>query len=272
MSAGGQGLLQVARSGSGDTRVLLLHELAGSHRSFRWAEPILTDWCEVYAVDLLGTGDSPPVPTDASLDDFADAVASTVEHLGIAPVLIAGVAVGGAIAASVAARYPHLVSGLVVACMGHEIGADNVEYIRRRVPIVEAGGMAAAEELSLAKSYPAELRATRPEVFEDYRADFLRADPVGYNAQGLALSNAGAAMGEALARVQVPTILVAGALDPLFPPESMERTASSVEALLDLRMLPEAAHLPHVQDPEGFADAIRDVAVAARQAPSREQT
>lgn len=62
---------------------------------------------------------------------------------------------------------------------------------------------------------------------------------------------------EELARIDVPTSLLWGRLDPLFP----LRIAEAVSAThgWPLRVIDDAGHLPHVEQPEAFVDALTSV-------------
>lgn len=94
--------------------VLLLHELAGSARTFLPLVPMLVaGGREVVALDLPGHGHSDPVP-GSDLDGTAWAVAGALDEVTTAPVDLVGVDYGGFLALSIAALFGSRVRRLVV--------------------------------------------------------------------------------------------------------------------------------------------------------------
>lgn len=84
----------------------------------------------VIVVDAPGFGNSAPADVFApgaepSLDTYADALAALLDELGVTTVDLAGLSMGGSVAASFASRYPERVRGL--ALLDTSIGADTPE-------------------------------------------------------------------------------------------------------------------------------------------------
>lgn len=94
--------------------VLLLHELAGSARTFLpLVEPLIATGREVVVLDLPGHGHSSAVP-GSDLDGNAWAVAGALDEVTAEPMDIVGVDYGGFLALSIAALFPTRVRSLIV--------------------------------------------------------------------------------------------------------------------------------------------------------------
>jgi pimeloyl-ACP methyl ester carboxylesterase len=81
-------------AGSGETPVLLLHELGGSSESWRAVTPLLAADRRVVAVDLRCAGRSEKPPGGFTLADAADDLAALLRALDIDRVDVVGAALG----------------------------------------------------------------------------------------------------------------------------------------------------------------------------------
>lgn len=249
-------MLQLTQTGGSGPPVLLLHELGGSAATFRWLGAHL-DGRRVIAVHLPGTEGSPHVMGEPSLASMAEAVAETMRS--VVPnerSVVVGVAGGAGVAAALAARHPSHVAALVYCSLGATLSPETIDYIHARVPVVREGGMGAVVDKSLARSFPAELRVGREELYADYCAAFLASDVEGYVAQQLALAGSAAELPELLAAVVAPTVVLGGRLDELFPPPMLDSAAAQVPNLVARINLPGVAHLPHLQAPAALAAVV----------------
>jgi pimeloyl-ACP methyl ester carboxylesterase len=96
------------------TPVLMLHELAGSARSFAPMVPhLVAGGREAVALDLPGHGRSEAVP-GSSLDGCARRVAAALDEVTTDPVDVVGVDFGGYLALSIASMFPDRVRRMVL--------------------------------------------------------------------------------------------------------------------------------------------------------------
>lgn len=103
--------------GPADGPVLLL--LAGQANNHHWWDHVrggFEDTWRTVSLDQRGTGESRGPVTEWSTRTFADDAAVVLEHLGGRPVAVYGTSMGGRVAQVLAARHPHLVDRLVLAC------------------------------------------------------------------------------------------------------------------------------------------------------------
>jgi pimeloyl-ACP methyl ester carboxylesterase len=95
--------------------VILIPGSYGTYRTWNRIIPLLSDHCRLLAVDYVGTGDSdkPQKGFRYTIQEQSHVTAMMIEQLHLGKAHIVGVSYGGAIALSLAARYPGLVSKVV---------------------------------------------------------------------------------------------------------------------------------------------------------------
>jgi pimeloyl-ACP methyl ester carboxylesterase len=108
--------LRVVEAGSGPP-VILIHGLFVDHTSWDLVMPELAKAFRVVALDLPGFGASekpPPSRFPYGIGAFAEAIADLYAGLELGPAAVVGHALGGAVALTLAARHPELVSRLAL--------------------------------------------------------------------------------------------------------------------------------------------------------------
>jgi pimeloyl-ACP methyl ester carboxylesterase len=119
-------------SGGSGRPVLLLHGLAGHVGEWLNTMRHLFPRCRTVALDQRGHGRSTRMPDDLSRDAFVDDVAAVIASAAIEhPVVLIGQSMGAHTAFLTAARYPHLVSQLVMI-EGDVGGGDGEELAALR--------------------------------------------------------------------------------------------------------------------------------------------
>ncbi len=237
-------------------KVLLLHGIGGG--AAIWADEgsgtvraLESAGHRALAIDLPGYGGAPGVP---DLDGFVDAVLTA---LGDQAAVIVGHSMGGMVAQEVAARSPQRVRGLVLTCtsaaFGKNDGAWQAQFVADRLAPLDAGlgmpGMAARLVPGLvAPLASAAVRRIATEVMS-------RVPEATY--RGALRAIAGFDRREAIARIAVPTLLLAAAHDRTAPPEVMRRMADRI-AGSEYLCLADAGHIANVEQPAAFNAALLD--------------
>ena len=244
-------------AGSGNPPVVLLH--AFPVNAAMWDEQIavlVRQW-RVLAPDLPGFGHTDP-PADAgaaSMEAWADLVAGLVRSLGLGPVVVGGLSMGGYVAFALLRRHPHLVAGLVLA--DTRAGTDTPEVIERRTSQqrqVREGKVADVIEAMLGTLLSDQTRADRPEVVERARALMATTPPDGIVFALEAMKNRPDAAGE-LGGIAVPVLVLVGEHDGPSPPSVAEEMAAAVPNAR-LEVIPTAGHLSNLEAPEAFNRAL----------------
>jgi pimeloyl-ACP methyl ester carboxylesterase len=116
------------------TAVIAVHGLTMSHRT--WA-PVAArlPGLMIVAPDLRGRGASSHLPAPYGIGQHASDVKATLDHLGVKRVVAVGHAMGGYVCEKLAARYPELVSELVLVDGGltpePPVGVEIDEFIEQ---------------------------------------------------------------------------------------------------------------------------------------------
>lgn len=101
-------------AGSGP-ELILLHGLLGTASTWELTIPRLAEESTVYAVDALGIGESERVPgIDARLEAQADRMVRFMDELAIPSADFLATSHGGAVALTIAAKYPARVKNLIL--------------------------------------------------------------------------------------------------------------------------------------------------------------
>jgi pimeloyl-ACP methyl ester carboxylesterase len=108
------GDLTVGRWGTGDQVVVAAHGVTANHASFHPLADALGDGFTLLAPDLRGRAGSRDLGAPYGMPAHADDVAALIEQLARRPVVLVGHSMGGFVAAVTAARYPDLVSHVVL--------------------------------------------------------------------------------------------------------------------------------------------------------------
>jgi pimeloyl-ACP methyl ester carboxylesterase len=109
-----EGALMGEVFGSGDPVVLALHGWSRSRRDFFGVlSPAGSSQLDAIALDLPGSGASPPPPGPWGSPEYADHVASVLDVMRV-PVVVLGHSFGGRIALHLAASRPDAIAGMVL--------------------------------------------------------------------------------------------------------------------------------------------------------------
>ncbi|HXV18221.1 MAG TPA: 2-succinyl-6-hydroxy-2,4-cyclohexadiene-1-carboxylate synthase [Gemmatimonadaceae bacterium] len=260
----GDGLsIHVASSGTGQPLVLL-HGFTGSTTTWEYLRSRLDSSHRVIAIDLPGHGRSSS-PSEASrypLERLADDLIMVLDALGLTRVALLGYSMGGRAALRFAIRYPDRLSALIL-----ESTSPGIEDLDRRSERVAADN-ALAElieksgiEAFVSKWEKLPIWKTQEALHEDVRGS-LRTQRLRNDPRGLANSLRGAGAGvdpdvlNQLHRITAPTLLLAGELDS--PYVAFARRLESGLPRAEVRLIPNAGHAAHLENPDGVVDAVTD--------------
>jgi pimeloyl-ACP methyl ester carboxylesterase len=168
-----------------------------------------------------------------TLDDMADDTVGLLEHLGIDVAHLVGASLGGMISQTVAVRHPERVLSLtsIMSTTGQqEVGQPHPEAIPALL------SPPAADREGYAESAVAAFRVIGSKGFdgsdEFVRERALRSFDRGYFPEGVARQLLGViASGDrtaALAKVEVPTLVIHGTADPLIDVSGGKATAAAI--------------------------------------------
>lgn len=213
----------------------------------------LRDEWRVVRLDLPGHGGSPLPPEPCSVAAIGADLLATLDGLGVGVASFCGVSLGGSVAMWVAANASERVERLVVAFSSAHYGGSDAWL--ERAATVRAAGTAAVADAVLARWFSPRLAARSPETVARMRAMIAATPAAGYAACCEALATFD--LRPELTRIDAPTLVVAGELDPATPVEHGELIAAAVPGAR-LELLPGVAHLGSYESPGPFNSLLRE--------------
>jgi pimeloyl-ACP methyl ester carboxylesterase len=224
--------------------VVMVHGLGGSSNSF---QPLMAglDGRRVIRPDLPGAARSALRPGQPTLMGLCQALRDLIRACGVTSAHLVGHSMGTLLCQYLAAAEPKLVTGLTLYGPILEPPAAARAGLKERAALARRDGMApVADAVSQGNLSPA-TRRNNPAAIAFVRESLLRQDPAGYATHCEALADAWPADHRAIV---CPTLLVAGADDPVAPPEMARRLAGLIRGA-ELEILPDCGHWPMIEAP-----------------------
>ena len=244
--------LDVVRQGHG-RNLVLLHSLLSDRTAFDKIAPRLARERTLWLVNLPGFGAS--APAGPTLEDFADRIAEQLVAQGLeGPTDLLGNGFGGFVSVALAVRHGRLFDRLVLVDTGAAIPSQGKPAFHGMARRVEEGGMEAVVGTALQRMFPDDFLAAHPAIAEERKASLRAAKPEHFAAACRALAQFDRRAD--IAAIRNPTLVVVGLLDTATPPALSRELATGIPGAT-LVELAHCGHSPHIQDPDGFWQAIK---------------
>ena len=241
------GRLHYLKVGSGPP-LFLLHSLGTNARFWKDVFPFLSGHFTIYALDMLGHGESDKPSSDYTIVDHARVVIKLMDLQRLSQVHLVGNSVGAQIGAEVAAAYPKRVERLaLVGLPSWSSEEERRELLERALDQLDDRGLPrprTLEELTPMFTHPS------PILLDRLNASRARAGEwVKKTLQQVWTYDAASRLGD----IRCPTILLFGDQDPLtkqlsFLEQHLPSARSSV--------LAESGHMPQVDTPQAVAKTL----------------
>ena len=226
--------------------IIFLHGYSDSWYSFSRVLPLLSPEYHAFALTQRGHGDSDKPECCYTPDDFAADVDAIMDVVGIEEATLVGASTGALFAQRVVLSYPRRVNRLVL------IGAQTpvneaVSGLREEVQALEdpvpPEFVREFQESTIYQPVPQEFLDTvvseslklPARVWRDYMEQAVLSIDHDYVVE--------------LREIDVPTLILWGEQDPLFPREEQERLAAAIPDTT-LKVYPETGHAVHWDRPE----------------------
>lgn len=249
-----RGTFRVAVDGDADAPSLILSNSLGT--TLEMWDPQVGAFAEHHRViryDTRGHGGSPVTPGPYSFSDLGQDVLAVLDALGIARAAFCGISMGGHtglwLGIHAASRFNAIAVCNSAALIGTARGWND------RAAIVREGGQAAMQSLAASSPgrwFSADFVAAQPAIVERAQSWIAAVAPEGYAAccEALATSD----LRGDLHRITTPTLLLAGASDPVTTvadAQAMQMRMAGAE----LTVVP-ASHLSNLEAPQAFDQAV----------------
>jgi 3-oxoadipate enol-lactonase len=247
------GTVNAAQIGEG-TPLFLFHSLLSDRASFDAIAPKLSRSFRLIVPELPGFGRSQAV--GGGLAEIADRMAEAVKDAAEGrEAIVLGNGYGGFVALQMAIRYPGIATKLILADCGAAFSEPGREAFRNMAAASKARGLAAITDVAMRRLFSPEFQADHPDLMAGRRAAFLRTDPEVFRAACDAL--AALDLRPELGNVRVPVLVLVGEHDEATPPPMSQELAAGLPRAR-LEIIPGCAHVPQLQSPYVFLDAIGD--------------
>jgi 3-oxoadipate enol-lactonase len=243
-------------TGSGAIALLLIHGFPLDRTLWSAQVCALTDVARVIAPDLRGFGESSLPIGAVTMDTYADDLHDLLDALNISRAVVAGLSMGGYVAFAFSRKYASRVHALILA--DTRALPDSPEAKKGRdssIALARSNGTVAVAEKMFPKMLTAQTIAENGEVANAARTLMSRQPAEGVIAALIALRDRPDST-PTLAQVAVPTLIVVGAEDMLTPPGDSEQLRDGIRGS-QLAVIPNAAHLSNLEQPEAFNQAVR---------------
>lgn len=247
------GTINAAQSGEGPP-LFLFHSLLSDRASFDAIVPRLSQSFRVIVPELPGFGRSQAV--SGGLADVADRMAEAVKDAaGGEDTIVLGNGYGGFVALQMAIRHPKIAKRLILADCGAAFSEAGREAFRNMAAASKAKGMAAITDVAMRRLFAPEFQAQHPDLMRERREAFLKTDPDMFRTACNALAELD--LRPELGQVKVPALVLVGEHDEATPPPMSRELAAGLPNAR-LKMIAGCAHVPQLQSPDAFLEAIGD--------------
>src|SRR5450432_2353696 len=247
------GRVNAAQLGKGPA-LFLFHSLLSDRASFDAVVPKLSQSFRVIVPELPGFGGSQAV--NGGLAEVADRMAEAVrDAAGRDGAIVLGNGYGGFVALQMAIRHPATASQLILADCDAAFSESGREAFRNMAAASKARGLSAITDVAMRRLFAPEFQARHPDLMRDRREAFLRTDPEVFRAACGALAELD--LRPELAGVEVPVLVLVGEHDEATPPPMSHELAAGLPNAR-LQVILGCAHVPQLQSPEIFLQAIGD--------------
>lgn len=232
--------------------IIFIHGLGSGLRDWERQIPIFSEHFQTIAVDMRGHGKSQKPGGPYSMALFAGDLAGLIDSLGVAPVHVVGISLGGMVAFQLALDHPNLVRSLVIVNAGPEVVARTLTErwnVFVRFAIVYLLGMRKMGEFLSRRIFPKEEHAEIRKIFvERWAENDLRAYADSLRAI------VGWSVADRIDGIRKPTLVVAAEHD--YTPVSAKQAYVRKMPNAKLIVISDSHHATPVDQPEIFNQSV----------------
>jgi pimeloyl-ACP methyl ester carboxylesterase len=244
--------------------VLLVHGRGSSTREWDRQIPALAAHHTVIAVDLRGHGQSARTPGPYSIALFADDLVHVLETLGLGPVHVVGLSLGGMVAFQLALDARPLVRSLVIVNSGPSAVPTSVRewmLLQGRLWLLRLFGPRRFGAWIARLNFPAPEQAAERQAL---------ADRIGANHLPSYLAATRAILGwsvdDRIAAIDCPTLVLTGDRD--YTPVARKQAYAIRMPAARVQVIAASGHCTPVDQPEAFNRAVLDFLGGVARPPS----
>lgn len=208
---------------------------------------------KVLRFDTRGHGASDAPEGAYTLEQMADDLHGLYAALGIRRSHWVGLSMGGMIGETYALKYPGVFQSMVLADTTSRRPPNAEQMWGDRVKLAREKGMDALVEGTLARWFTDPYRAANPAVMAKIGGDIRNTPVAGF--AGCCDAIAKIDVLDRLKEIDCPSLVIVGDQDHGTPPEMARQIHANLRGS-ELLIIPSAAHLSNVEQPQAFNDAL----------------
>lgn len=233
----------------------LSHSLACNLHMWDEEAKRLSKRYKVLRYDTRGHGASSAPAGAYTLDLLADDLHGLLAALGVQSTHFVGLSMGGMIGQTFALKYPGMFRSLALCDTTSRYPAEAAGLWAERIKIVETQGMEPLVAPTLARWFTEPFRKARPEVVEKVAGMIRTTSATGYVGCSHAIPKIN--LTARLAEIRCPSVVIVGRDDPGTPVAMAEEIHHALPGS-KLVIIPSAAHLSNLEQPDAFNRALTD--------------
>jgi pimeloyl-ACP methyl ester carboxylesterase len=235
--------------------IVFLHAFPLNRTMWAAQENALSSRFRIITIDLRGHGESDAPLWRYTLEQSADDVRALLDYLAIRQALFLGLSMGGYILFAFYRKYASRVNGLILADTRAQ--ADTVEGKEGRFQLAQIAykkGPAAIADVMVPKLLSPVTIRTRPDLVDQVRAMIEGNQISGIAGDLMAMADRPDSV-PLLSQITTPTQIIVGELDQATPPTDARLMADHIPHAR-LAVIPHAAHLANLEQPEAFNQIV----------------
>jgi len=233
--------------------LVLSHSLACSVRMWDPQIAAFRDRCRILNFDTRGHGASGAPPGPYSLEMLAADLKALLETLDVVNPHFCGLSMGGMIGQAFALKYPGVFRTLTLADTTSRYPAEAMPVWEERIRTAETKGLEPLAEPTLQRWFTDNFRRNKPDEINRIRKLILATPVAGYVGCSHAIPKIN--LTARLKEIRCPILVIVGENDAGTPP-AMAREIHDHAPGSKLVVLPDAAHLSNLEQPEAFNRAL----------------
>jgi haloalkane dehalogenase len=251
--------------------IILLHGFGASLKHWRQNISVLSENHSVYALDLLGFGNSQKAYTNYGIELWSELVYDFWSHFIAQPSILIGNSIGSLIALNTVVNYSQIAKSLVMLALP-DVAGRGEKIPPKLLPLILTIEKLVANPLLVRLLFyiarkPSIIRRSLKIAYVDhFHVDDELVNLISYPPRDKGAARALIALtksmnsfsvsaSELLQQVNIPMLLLWGKCDRLVPPHPAEKLAQ-VNPLIELRLLDNIGHCPHDESPEIFHQIV----------------
>ncbi len=215
----------------------------------------LKDRYKLLCFDTRGHGESDVPDGPYTLEELAKDAVGLLDVLGIKKVHWVGLSMGGMIAQAVALNHPERLKSLILCDTAAKVNDEDQPIWQQRIDAVLEHGMSALLQPTLERWFTPSFLEKDPPVVDLIRKLFLSTPVKGFVGCAEAIRRLNYL--DRLSEISLPTLIMVGEQDmgtPVEVSQEMNRRIADSELVI----IPSAAHLSNLEQPERFNAALLD--------------